>query len=70
MNPESPGAENGARRMYPMKTRIEYQSKAACSFCCFVLTLYPTLKGMTPRDTTTFREHLVNAHGLRKEISP
>jgi hypothetical protein len=52
------------------KVQADAQSNSGCSFCWFVLAIYPTLKGMTPRDTTTFQEHLKKAHGLRDEISP
>lgn len=42
---------------------------SSCTFCWFVQALYPTLSGMTERDTRTFGAHLERAHGLVPEIS-
>jgi len=39
-----------------------------CSFCWFVLSTYPTLKGMSENDKTKFRIHLELEHGLKPEI--
>jgi hypothetical protein len=56
------------RKAYSAYIQAKTTSNTSCSFCWFVLTIYPTLKGMTPRDGATFREHLKNAHGLKQEI--
>jgi len=58
----------GGRKAYSVNVQVKAQSSTSCSFCYFVLTLYPTLKGMTDRDTATFKSHLQRAHGLRDEI--
>ena len=60
----------GGRKAYSVNVQAKAQSSTSCSFCYFVLTLYPTLKGMTDRDTTTFKAHLRQVHGLRDEIQP
>jgi hypothetical protein len=62
-------ADNGERRAY---SRVEPKASSVttCSFCWFVLSVYPALKGMTARDTGTFRDHLTTAHGLKQDISP
>lgn len=59
----------GAREVYSVRLRAKASSSTSCSFCWFVLSLYPTLKGMTARDSTTYTAHLVKAHGLKDEIS-
>jgi len=69
MSGTSSGGET-ERKAYSAKVQAKAQSSSACSFCWFVLTIYPTLKGMTPRDAATFREHLTKAHGLKHEIAP
>ncbi len=58
----------GGKKAYSVNVQVKAQSSTSCSFCWFVLTLYPTLKGMTDRDTTTFQSHLRQAHGLNDEI--
>ena len=60
---------NKERKAYSAKVQARAQSSSSCSFCWFVLTIYPTLKGMTARDAATFREHLRKAHGLKHEIA-
>ena len=60
----------GDRKAYSASIRVKVPSSGSCSFCWFVLTIYPTLKDMTPRDGATFREHLRKAHGLKREILP
>jgi len=69
MNATSSGGERG-RKAYSAKAEAKAQPGSSCSFCWFVLAIYPTLKGMTPRDATTFREHLRKVHGLVHEIAP
>jgi hypothetical protein len=44
-------------------------SGTGCSFCWFVLTVYPGLNGMTEKDTATYRQHLRKAHGLKEDIT-
>jgi hypothetical protein len=58
----------GGRKAYSVNVQVKAQSSTSCSFCYFVLAIYPTLKGMTDRDTATFKSHLQEAHGLRDEI--
>ena len=65
-NPANDG--NGGRKTYSVHVHAKAQSSTSCSFCWFVLTLYPTLEGMTERDNTTFRAHLQKSHGLEPEI--
>lgn len=58
----------GSKKAFQDTIQAKTPSSTTCSFCWFVLKLYPTLKGMTDRDTTTFRVHLEKIHGLGKEI--
>lgn len=58
------------RKAYSLNVEAKAHSSTSCSFCWFVLALYPTLKGMTDRDGTTFRAHLQQVHGLKDEIQP
>jgi hypothetical protein len=67
---DAAGDGPGGREAYSVNVHVKAQSSTSCSFCYFVLTLYPTLKGMTDRDTTTFMSHLQQAHGLKDEIQP
>jgi len=67
MNTAASGKET-ERKAYSVKVQAKASSSTACSFCWFVLAIYPTLKGMNPRDTEAFREHLCKAHGLKQEI--
>jgi hypothetical protein len=60
----------GGRKTYSASIRVKVPSSTSCSFCWFVLKLYPTLKGMTDRDAATFKAHLEKTHGLRHEIEP
>jgi len=69
MNSAASGKET-EKKAYTTKVQSKAQSHSDCPFCWFVLTIYPTLKGMTPRDAATFREHLTKAHGLKHEIAP
>ena len=67
MNTTTSGGEQG-RKAYSAKAQLKAHSGTRCSFCWFVMTTYPTLKGMTPRDEAAFQEHLRKAHGLKPEI--
>ena len=60
----------GGRKTYSASIRVKVPSSTSCSFCWFVLKLYPTLRGMTERDAATFKAHLQKAHGLKNEIEP
>jgi hypothetical protein len=52
------------------KVAAQMASGFDCTFCWFVLTLYPALTGMNDGDAATYKDHLKKAHGLRKEILP
>jgi hypothetical protein len=58
----------GVRKAYSVNVQAKAQSSTSCSFCWFVLGIYPTLHGMTERDTSTFKAHLAQVHGLRDDI--
>jgi len=58
----------GAKKAFAADIQVKAQSSTSCSFCWFVMTIYPTLNGMIERDSDTFRLHLQKAHGLRPEI--
>jgi hypothetical protein len=58
----------GGRKLFAANVQVRAQSSTSCSFCWFVMTIYPTLNGMIERDSDTFRLHLEKAHGLRPEI--
>ncbi len=60
-------ADNGAKT-YAVNIHAKAQSSTSCSFCWFVVTLYPALKGMPDRDHVTFKTHLEKSHGLVSEI--
>lgn len=60
----------GGKKTYSVNVQVKAQSSTSCSFCWFVLTLHPTLKGMPKNDEATFRAHLVKAHRLQGEIQP
>jgi len=55
-------------KTYSVNVQAKAHSNTSCSFCWFVMTLYPTLAGMTERDSATFRAHLKQKHGLGEEI--
>lgn len=60
----------GAPKPYPAKSQANAESASGCSFCWFVLTIYPSLTGMTESDGETFREHLIKSHALKRDIMP
>ena len=62
--------EETQKKAYSTNVQAKAQSSSTCSFCWYVLSIYPTLKDMTPKDTATFQEHLTKAHGLSREIAP
>ena len=55
---------NNGRKAYTVNVHAKAQSTSSCSFCWFVVAVYPTLQGMTPRDESTYRSHLQKSHGL------
>jgi len=58
----------GDRKAFAANVQAKAESSTGCSFCWFVMTIYPTLKGMIDKDHDTFKLHLEKAHGLRPEI--
>ncbi len=68
MNSNIPSGEEAAKKGASVDVQAKEQSGTDCPFCWFVLTVYPSLKGMAGRDSATFREHLKKAHGLREGI--
>ena len=72
----SDGARNEAdepyvnSKAYSVNVKVQTQSSTSCSFCWFILALYPTLKDMCERDEMTFTAHLQKAHGLQSDIRP
>lgn len=63
-------ADGREGRAYSEKVQPKTEAIKSCSFCWFVLAVYPALKGMTAKDTDTYREHLTKVHGLQQDISP
>ena len=57
-----------ARKAFAANIQVKAHSSTSCTFCWFVMTIYPTLKGMIERDSDTFRLHLQKAHGLKPDI--
>jgi len=70
MNSTASGDGPHQKKAYSAKLQAKAHPSDSCSFCWFVMAIYPTLKDMTPRDGATFREHLKKAHGLSQEIQP
>jgi hypothetical protein len=58
------------KKAYAANVQVKAHSSTSCSFCWFVMTIYPTLNGMIERDSDTFRLHLQKAHGLGADIQP
>ena len=56
------------KKTFAADIQVKAQSSTSCTFCWFVMTIYPTLKGMIEKDSDTFRLHLQTAHGLKPEI--
>jgi len=65
-NPANGGI--GGSKAYSVNIQVKAPSSTSCSFCWFILMTYPTLKGMTERDGSTFKTHLQKEHGLKSEI--
>jgi hypothetical protein len=68
MNSSIPSGEETEKKAQSVDAQAKAQSGTSCSFCWFVLAVYPSLKGMTEKDNATFREHLKKAHGLSEGI--
>lgn len=69
MKTSIPSGEEWARKPQSVDVKAKAQTGTSCSFCWFVLAIYPSLKGMTEKDHETYREHLKKAHGLMENIS-
>jgi hypothetical protein len=67
MNTTASGGKQN-RSAYSANLQTKGHSGTSCSFCWFVMSTYPTLKGMTPTDGVAFSVHLKKTHGLRPEI--
>ncbi len=63
-------ASGKSNAQYSANVHSKARASTSCSFCWFVISLYPSFQGMVPRDDITFRAHLVKAHGLRGDIEP
>ena len=61
---------NGGRKAFTASIQVKAQSSTSCTFCWFIMTIYPTLSGMTDKDGTTFKMHLEKSHGLSADIQP
>ena len=68
MNSRGPYRKAAAKRADSAKVHAELESDLGCTFCWFVLTLYPQLTGMNDDDAATYRDHLKKEHGLGREI--
>jgi hypothetical protein len=62
------GTKKGGEPDDPPSASIMALSGTSCSFCWFVIMVYPAMNGLGERDFTTFKAHLVKAHGLHGEI--
>jgi len=60
--------DSTGRRQYAFNVQAKTPSTNCCSFCWFILTAYPSLDGMTPRDDATFKAHLLKSHGWQEDI--
>jgi len=61
-------AKRAKKGYYSADVQVKAASRNSCSFCWFVMSIYPTLSGMIERDSETYKLHLQKAHGLREEI--
>jgi hypothetical protein len=61
---------DGGRKLFAANIQVKAQSSTSCTFCWFIMTIYPALSGMTDKDGATFRTHLEKAHGLTPDIQP
>ncbi|MDG7005799.1 MAG: hypothetical protein JRM86_02570 [Nitrososphaerota archaeon] len=67
-NGQTPVDDGIGGKPYSAKVHAKAHSSNGCSFCWFVMSLYPSLTGMTEKDSVTFKAHLVKVHGLTDEI--
>ena len=70
MNSISPFRKASGKKTHSAKVAAQVESGPDCTFCWFVLTLYPALTGMNDDDASTYKDHLRKAHGLAKDIQP
>jgi hypothetical protein len=70
MNSRTPFRKAAANRADSAKVDAEVEKSSDCTFCWFVLTLYPALTGMSEKDAYSYKDHLKNEHGLGKDIQP
>ena len=68
MNSSAPFRKAAVKKSASAKVAAQVASGPDCTFCWFVLTLYPALTGMSDEDASTYKDHLKKAHGLGKEI--
>jgi hypothetical protein len=68
MNSSAPFRKAAVKKSASAKVAAQVESGHDCTFCWFVLTLYPALTGMSDEDASTYKDHLKKAHGLGKEI--
>jgi hypothetical protein len=60
----------GGRKLFAANVQVKAHSSTSCTFCWFIMTIYPTLGGMTDKDGATFKTHLEKSHGLTADIQP
>ena len=60
----------GGRKLFAANVQVKAHSSTSCTFCWFIMTIYPTLSGMTDKDGSTFKQHLEKSHGLSADIQP
>jgi hypothetical protein len=71
MNHAQGTADSGqGPKAFSLGVEAKLHSSTKCSFCWFVISIYPTLSGLTDRDSLTYRAHLQREHGLSDEIEP
>jgi len=60
----------GGRKLFAANIQVKAHSSTSCTFCWFIMAIYPTLSGMTDKDGATFKTHLEKSHGLTADIQP
>ena len=58
----------GGKKLFAANIQVKAHSSTSCTFCWFIMTIYPSLSGMTDKDGATFKTHLEKSHGLSAEI--
>ncbi len=69
-HPNAADVCSGGSKAYAANIRVKTQSSTSCSFCWFVISIYPDLAGMSSSDEVTFRKHLIKSHGLKEPTLP